>query len=119
MLIDRSLPSYDVSWTAHRVIAATPEETWAAVRRLDLARSLVGRAVAWVRLLPARVRRLGRKEVEAPAAPRAGFEELKQVGWALLGEEPQSEIVVGFVAEMRRPGIAAVRVEPGDFAGFA
>ena len=57
LIIDESLPMWDVEIAEHRLVHADPEATWRAARDLDLLAvhtPLVDTAI-WIRALPDRI----------------------------------------------------------------
>lgn len=120
MLIDRYLPVCDVTRIEQTVIDAEPEETYAAVRRLDFlqVRFPGVRLLNFLRTLPLRlIRSLYRGE--QPALLRTlTLDDIVKTDWVLLGEEPGVEIVVGAVGKFWKPMIEWRRVAAKDFAAF-
>lgn len=98
LLIDRLLPRFDVRLIEHAVVEADFDETWRAVRELDLSR--------------AHSRARGRR-------PFDGETELP--GWVRLGETPGREVVIGAIGRFWWPGVAWHDVRgmtPTAFATF-
>jgi hypothetical protein len=120
MLIDRYLPTFDASLTTSRVIDARPEETFAAVKRLDFSRSYLVRALVWVRNLPERLRSLRNREKREPRSPtKVTFEDVtKGGGWVLLGEQPGEEMVLGLVGKFWKRNFGIMKVDAAEFAAF-
>lgn len=119
-MIDTYLPTFDVTTIHHTVVEATPEETYAAVRRIDFARSPVIRALTWAQMLPDRIAARLRGE-HSPAAEQPSFtldDLLATDFWVLLGEEPGVEIAFGLVGKFWELASKPVRVEPTEFAAF-
>ncbi len=118
MLIDRYLPTFDVSFTTNKVIDARPEETFAAVKRLDFSRSYLVRALVWIRTLPERLRAIREKREPRSSATMTFEDVTKGAGWVLLGEQPGEEMVLGLVGQFWKRDFGIVKVEPAEFAGF-
>jgi hypothetical protein len=115
MLIDKYMPSFDVREYHEISVRADTERAWAALRALDLNRSGIVRLIFGVRALPSWLRG---ERPEAP--PRSSLlEETLALGWRILAEEPEREIVVGAVTQ---PWVASVRFHglPGpEFIAFS
>ena len=69
MLLDRYLPRYDVTEAHAVVVDAGTDLTWQAVRRSDLSRSAVIRALLEMRSLPNRLQRVLKRRPPEPARP--------------------------------------------------
>lgn len=110
MLIDHFMPAYQFAESRHRIVRATPEQTWAALRSLDFAKV----PSAFMRLGLAVGRRVGRLGTKPPA--RLTFDNLEDYGRIKLGEEAGSEILVGGIGKLGR--WAPELVAPGEFAEF-
>lgn len=124
LLIDELLPVFDVTVFNHAVVDAGVPVTYQAVRELDLLEvirvSPVIRLLFAARGVPesllARVR--SHQPVPAPdTLPLAGSGE-GVPGWALLGEEPGRELVVGAIGTFWTPQIEWLEIPPGEFADF-
>ena len=114
MLIDRFLPVFDLSERHEVVVAAPPERTYAAARRLDFARSRTVRGLFMIRALPGLWRRRN-----AGRGPRtATVDDLIRGGFIPLDEDPGTEFVLGLVGQFWRPRARLLRLEPEDFEGF-
>lgn len=112
MLIDRVMPTYDVVERHAVIVQASPDEAFAAVRRVDLGRSLPIRALLALRGLPALVGgRAGRMRSWT-------LDDIIEAGFVMLGEEPGVELVLGVVGAFWRPTGGVVRVSAEGFAGF-
>jgi hypothetical protein len=85
-------------------VAAPAWRVYGAVRGLDLSGSRLTRALFRLRGLPAEA---------------LSLEGLLRSGFVLLADRPPSELVLGLIARPWRPGGGIVRVEPGDFRGWA
>jgi len=125
LLIDRFLPRFDVTLIVHVVVDADLEETWRAVRNLDLIRvhSPLMDAAMFARGVPAAlVRRLKRTgPAEPPAELKLFGGSAALPGWLSLGETPGREVVLGAVGRFWQPDIEWYDVKemtPEGFAGF-
>ncbi len=111
MLIDRFMPIFDVSERHEMLIHARPDRTYAALRRMDLARSVPVRLLFVLRGLPLLLRRR--------PWPSLTLQDFQQGGFVLLGEDPGVEIVLGVVGQFwNLSGGERPRVTSGDFLGF-
>jgi hypothetical protein len=123
LLIDRLMPRFDATLMRHVVVDAPPPRVWEALRRLDLmevgARAPLARALMAVRAAPDALARRVRGRPAPPPPDRLPLVEPERIGWALLGERPGSELVVGGVGHFWTPSIRWREVAPGDFADFA
>lgn len=123
MVIDRVLPTFDVTRIEHRVVDAPLPRTWQALRDLDLLKvhTPVMDAAFFVRGLPERIGRLLGRDVPDPI----DLGELKLVGdgsglpgWVILGEVPQREIAFGAVGRFWDGTIHWLTVPAEGFADF-
>jgi hypothetical protein len=116
LLLDRHLPTFDVTQLRHVVVDATPEEAYAAVRGVDLVRIGLGpRLLNELRYLPARL--LARtRGTETPETPESlTFGDLTtETGYVVLGEE----FVLGAVGRFWQPEIEWADVAAEEFATF-
>lgn len=126
LLIDRRLPTFDVTLIEHVVVDADVPTTWQALSELDLLQvhtPLLAAAMR-VRMLPTAVARvLGRPRPPEPEIPELKLrgEGPGLPGWLPLGEVPGTEIVFGSVGRFWQAEIDWYAVEgmvPEDFAAF-
>ncbi|WP_370326160.1 hypothetical protein [Euzebya sp.] len=127
MLIDRYLPTFDVTLVEHRVVEADVETTWEALVDLDLMTvhtPLLDAAFA-VRAIPAALSRLVGREPTAEEPPPATLKLTGDgaglPGWLPLGEVPGSEIALGAIGRFWQPDITwydTTEVTPEGFADF-
>jgi hypothetical protein len=111
-LLDRFMPEYEVAERHHIGVAAPAAVTFAAATGLDLTRSSVIRAIFKTRELVLRSR------PDPVARPRALLAQMTALGWGVLAEIPDREIVMGAATQ---PWMATVvmRALPADqFAAF-
>jgi len=121
MLLDRYLSQYDVTETHAIVVDADTDLAWQAVRRSDLSRFAVIRALLEMRSLPDRLQRVLKRQPPAPARPPLALDDMERAGFLLLGEWPGHEIVFGAVVQPWKAVTGdepAPQVEPGRFAAF-
>jgi hypothetical protein len=113
VLIDRYLPDFDVHERHHTLVDAPPDETYAAVRRLDLSKSRTVRRLLAARGIPGTVRARRRSR-----AKTLTIDDLARGGFVILEEEPGTEIVLGVVGRFWAPQPATRRIEPAEFAAY-
>jgi len=112
MLLDRFLPTYEVRERHETHVTAPVEETYRAARAMDFDRSSIVRAIFRGRELLMRATPAERQ------VPKPFLDQIKELGWGVLAEEPGREIVFGAVT---RPWEAEVRfhsLPPDEFAAF-
>ena len=112
MLIDEIMPDYDVVERHESIVAAPPAETYEAALTVDLGRSLPVQVLFGLRSIPAYV--TGRRK------PRASLTlgDLPSAGFVTLGEEANSELVIGAVGRFWRPTSDIRPIEPRDFRDY-
>ncbi len=126
LLIDRYLPTYDVTLVVHQVVDADVSTTWQALCDLDLAQvhTPLLDAAFFIRDLPARWAEFrGRDQKERPPLPemKLGGGEPTLEGWLGLGRTPQREIAFAAVGKFWQSDITWYDVErmtPEEFAAF-
>lgn len=113
-LIDSVMPDPEVD-ECHQVHVEAPANvTMAAAATLDLQASPVNSSVIALRTLPARLRG---DEVRAEASSGL-LEETKALGWGLLAEDPDREIVMGAVCQPWAGEVVFRALPPDDFVAF-
>jgi hypothetical protein len=119
MLIDRFLPSYDVTEVQQVQVNAPPDVTYRAIRKADLRDPLVNGLFA-LREMPDRIARRLHHQPPRRALEVVSFEALAtpEMGWMPLGEEPGVEFVVGAVGRFWKRDYGWRPVSPDQFAGF-
>ena len=110
--LDRFMPSYEVAERHETLVRAAAPITWAAARSLDLRRSPVIRAIFAGRELAMRA------EPTRPTGSRTFLEEVLDLGWGILAEEPGRELVLGAVTKPWEADVRFRRLDPKDFAAF-
>lgn len=116
MLIDESLPVYDVVERHHTEVRAPVERVYDAVRRLDLGSSATIRSLFWLRELPARLRRSDRCVGEGDQG--LTLDALLESGFVLLGERPNRELVLGLVGRFWTTSGDLQRLDASEFHDF-
>jgi len=90
-LIDELMPRFDEVERHARLVQAAPADVYAALRRVDLRRSGIVRALLFLRGVPAVLARRAR-----PAGPLT-LETMRRRSFVLLGERDGREIALGIV----------------------
>jgi hypothetical protein len=111
-LLDRFMPVYDVAERHHVRVAAPPEGAYAAATALDLERSRIVRAIFRTReaVMGARPDR--------EARPRELLPLMRSLGWGVLAEVPDREIVMGAVTRPWEADVVFRALPPREFAAF-
>ena len=113
-LIERFMPACEIAERHEIRVDAPVEYTFAAARDMDVNRSRVVRAIFALRTLPSRWRR------ETPARSSLSLlAETLALGWRILAEVPDRQIVVGTVTQPWRAEVQFRGVDPDAFADFA
>lgn len=114
MLIDEWMPAFDAHERHQTRIRAPREAVWNQVRRLDLGRPPVIRALMAVRMLPALLTRGGRQKARGTA--EGG---LLGAGFVLLDERVNDELLLGVAGKFWRPRGNILRVTADELRGFS
>lgn len=112
-LLDRFMPVYDIVERHSIRVAAPAAVTLEAARRVDLQSSWIANGIFRAREIvlgatPDRRRR-----------PRGLLEETQALGWGVLAEVPEHEVVVGAVTKPWEANVTFRALPPGEFAAFA
>jgi len=111
-MLDRFMPEYEVAERHETRVRAPAPVTWDAARALDLKRSPVIRAIFTGRELAMRSAR------NQPTKPATFLEEVLELGWRILAEEPGRELILGAVTKPWEPNVRFRGLEPEAFAAF-
>jgi hypothetical protein len=111
-LLDRFMPAYEVGGRHHVRVAAPAAITLAAAREMDLLQSPVARVIFRGRELI-----LGATPADQ-ARPHGLLAEMKALGWGMLAEIPDREIVVGAVTQPWKANVVFRSLPPSEFAAF-
>src|SRR5262249_23747269 len=111
-LLDRFMPTYEVAERPDVRVAAPADVTFAAAREMDLQRSSLTRAIFKGRELL-----LGATPDPRPR-PRGLLAEMQSLGWGVLAEAPNREIVVGAATRPWEPNVTFRALPPDRFAVF-
>jgi hypothetical protein len=111
--LDRFMPSYEVVERHHIRVAAPAAVTLAVAREMDLQASSIVRTIIRARELI-----LGATPDDRPR-PRGLFDEVRSLGWGVLAEVPDREVVVGAVTKPWEANVSFRSLPPEQFAAFA
>jgi hypothetical protein len=112
-LLDRFMPTYEVV-ERHRIgIAAPAAVTLAAAREQDLLGLPLVRAIFKAREIVLRAGPDGRSQ------PRGLLAAVQALGWGILAETPDREVVVGAVTKPWVPNVTFHALPPAEFAAFS
>lgn len=112
-LLDSFMPAYDVCDRHHLTVAAPAGATLAAAKELQLDGSRIVRAIFRARAL------LLRAETASTRGPSGLIEQMKSIGWGVLAEEPDREVVMGAVTKPWEATPVFRPLPPDQFAAFA
>ena len=111
-LLDRFMPEYDVVERHSISIAAPAAEVLAAAKEQDLLELPFVSAIFRARELA-----LGASPGD-PKQPRGLLAATQSLGWGVLAERPDREIVVGAVTKPWEPNVVFRAVPPDQFAAY-
>ena len=111
-LLDRFMPAYDVV-ERHRIRVDAPADvTFDAATRMDLQQSPIVRAIFKARESIMRSRR------HSEPAPGSFITQMQSIGWGVLAEVPDREIVMGAVTQPWMADVVFRPLPPAEFAAF-
>jgi hypothetical protein len=110
--LDEFMPTYDVVERHHIRVHAPPAITFAAASELDLMDSRIARAIFKSRELI-----LG-SEPDTVARPRGWLAFTKSIGWGVLAEVPERQIIMGAVTQPWEANVVFRPLPPSEFAAF-
>lgn len=112
-LLDRFMPRYEIAERHHIRVDAPAAITFAAAHDVDMNQSPIVRAIFKTRevLLGA--------EPDATVRPRGLVALTRSLGWGVLAEEPDRELVMGGVTQPWRANATFRALPPDEFASFA
>jgi hypothetical protein len=113
-LLDQFLPRFDFAERHQRTVAAAPERVWEAIHAVTLREMPLTWALFAVRSAPDRL--VGRRGLPS-GRDRPILEQMLEVGFVSLGEDPAGELVAGVVGRTSKGTGEIERVEDGS--GFA
>jgi hypothetical protein len=111
-LLDRFMPVYDIAERHHLGVAAPADITFAASMEMDLEDSPIIRAI-----FKGREILLG-AEPQRDVRPRGLVAMTKELGWGVLAERPNRELVMGAVTQPWKANVTFRSLPPGEFAAF-
>ena len=111
-LLDRFMPTCEVTERSETVVNAPAPATWAAAQALNLNESPVIRAIFAGRALLMRAK--------PPADPKSErfLDEVRRLGWGVLAEELGRALVMGAVTQPWKADVTFRSLPPDDFAAF-
>jgi hypothetical protein len=112
-VLNRFMPDCEVRERHEVRVAAPAAVTFAAARELELQRSPLIRGIFRARELV-----MGATVARDRTPQRPFLEEVLSLGWRILAEEPDREIVVGAVTQPWRAEVVFRGVPPEEFAAF-
>jgi hypothetical protein len=112
-LLDRFVPAYDVVERHQIRVAAPAAVTLAAAREQELLQLPLVRAIIRARELA-----LGATRDDRPQ-PRGLLAATQALGWGILAEVPDREVVVGAVTRPWEPNVTFHALPPDEFAAFS
>ena len=111
-LLDRFMPVYDVV-ERHRIFVAAPAATvLAAAKDQDLMQSPLTRAIFRTREVVLRA------SPDDKPRPRGLLGTMRSLGWGVLAEQPEREIVVGAVTQPWEAHVTFRSLPPDQFAAY-
>jgi hypothetical protein len=113
-LLDRFIPQPEVDEYHQIKVHAPAPVTLAVAKDMDFQVSPIVRGIFWLRALPA----LLRGEPFRPEGSKGILEETLGMGWGVLAEVPDHEIVVGAYTQPWHEHVTFESLPPGEFASF-
>jgi hypothetical protein len=111
-LLDRFMPRYEIAERHHIQVAAPATVTFAAARDIDLNDVWIVRAIFKTREVV-----LGATPDAAPH-PRGIVALTTSIGWGVLAEVPDRELVMGAVTQPWKANVVFRALPPDEFAAF-
>jgi len=112
VLLDRFIPSYEVSERHHVRVAAPGALVLAAAKDMDLLQTPL---VRWI--FRGREIAMGSKP-DAQVRPRELLPLVQSLGWGILAEVPGRKVVVGAVTQPWEANVVFRALPPNEFAAF-
>ena len=111
-LLDQFMPAYEIREHHDICVAALPDVTLAVARNLDVLDLPVVRA-----LVKGRELIIGATP-DTQLRPHALIAEMQAIGWGVLAEIPDREIVMGAVTRPWDANVVFRAIPPGEFSSF-
>jgi hypothetical protein len=111
-LLDEFMPAYDVVERHHTRVQAPAPITLAAAKDMDLSDSPLVRAIFAMREM------LLRASPDNKTRPRGILAQTRALGWGVLAEVPDREIVMGAVTRPWESNVTFHSLPPDEFADF-
>jgi hypothetical protein len=112
-LLDRFMPAYEVVERHHILVGAPAAVTMIAAREQDLLQLPVVRAIFKAREVALRATPDDRPR------PRGILSATQALGWGILAEVPDREVIVGAVTKPWEPNVTFCALAPDEFAAFS
>jgi hypothetical protein len=112
VLLDHYLDRWDVRSRHEVAVEASADETFRAMREVDLGRSLPVMALFAVRAVPHLL--TGNAQLRRSIT----LDSLLENGFVILAEEPEREVVLGAVGRFWRPDSGIERIESAAFEDY-
>ena len=113
-LLDRFIPHPEVDEYHHIAVRAPAAITLKAAKEMDIQASSLARAIFWLRAIPA----LLRGEPFRPRGSKGIVEETLDLGWGVLAEVPDREIVMGAYTQPWHEQVTFHPLSPEEFTAF-
>lgn len=113
LLLDGYMPDADVIERHEIHVKAPAKVAFDTARDLDLTHSAL---VRWIFATRAKV--MGTPEAEGPEMPKGLIEQSKALGWRVLEDEPEKEVVIGAAAKPWHANPEFTPLERAEFAAF-
>jgi len=116
-VLDRLVPTFQAVERHSAMIAASPDQVWAALAQVTMGELRLFRLLMGVRVLPGRLVRSPRARFEADE-PLLGW--AVRFGFSILGQDARRELVVGAIGQPWRlaGGRGMAVVDGNGFAAF-
>lgn len=105
------MPTYDISEKHETIVCASSETVYAALNSFDFNKSAVVRRLF-------QLRGLAVQNSRDAAAQILTLRDMTKFGFAILGEKPNEEILLGLIGKFWKPAGDLQRVKAEDFSGF-
>jgi hypothetical protein len=112
-LLDRFIPVYEIVERHHVGVAAPAAITLSAAREQDLLQIMLVRAIFRAREIVLRASPAGHPP------PPGLLAAVQALGWGILAEIPDRELVVGAVTKPWEPNVAFHALPPNEFAKYS